>query len=154
MGVAVVGAALPSGCGHPSSDVGDGGGDMAFPTVYTVYERDGDGGLVTLKASEIAVNDFYFATGPGVNINICRDAMGLFAQDADCTHAQCLLELNLVMPPTWNCNCHGSKFDFVGNVLNPPAVKPLVHYQLTVNADGSLTFDLSKIVDPTTRAMG
>jgi nitrite reductase/ring-hydroxylating ferredoxin subunit len=156
VGGVVVCAALPSvGCSNsPSSGMPD----MAFPTIYTVYTID----PMThkqrpLMASEIPANNFFFATGPGVNINICRDSGGLFAQDADCTHAQCLLEFsndNTAVPPQWKCNCHGSLFDFNGNVLNPPAPKPLVHYQLTINSDQSITFDLSKIVDSSTRAMG
>jgi nitrite reductase/ring-hydroxylating ferredoxin subunit len=140
MGAAVVGAALPSvGCGGKM--------EMTGPHIFTT----------TFKAADIKMNDFAFATGPGVNVNICRDSGGLFAEDADCTHAQCLLEFdNTTNPnaPQWQCNCHGSKFDFVGNVLNPPAVKTLVHYKLTVNSDGSCTFDLAQIVDPSTRTMG
>jgi nitrite reductase/ring-hydroxylating ferredoxin subunit len=142
LGAAAVTSVIPGGCGGS-------GQNMQMNTVFTVPAN-------IQKAAGIMLNDFFFATGPGVNVNICRDSGGLFAQDADCTHAQCLLQFETDNPqmPQWTCNCHGSKFDFVGTVLNPPAPKPLVHYQLVVNMDGSMTFDLSKIVDPSTRTMG
>ena len=127
------------GCGHPAATGTE-------PHIFTTL----------FKTTDVKMNDFQLATGPGVNVNICRDSNGLFAQEADCSHAQCLLELasdNAAMPQ-WQCNCHGSKFDYNGNVINPPAPRALTHYSLTVNPDGSMTFDLAKTVDPSTRAQG
>ncbi|MBX6351112.1 MAG: Rieske 2Fe-2S domain-containing protein [Clostridia bacterium] len=47
---------------------------------------------------------------------------GLVAYDMHCTHLQC--------PYTWagtsfSCPCHGSAFDIHGNVIHPPAPRPL-----------------------------
>jgi glycine/D-amino acid oxidase-like deaminating enzyme/nitrite reductase/ring-hydroxylating ferredoxin subunit len=43
---------------------------------------------------------------------------------ANCTHQGCLLAFNND-EISWDCPCHGSKFDTDGNVLHGPAINPL-----------------------------
>jgi nitrite reductase/ring-hydroxylating ferredoxin subunit len=43
---------------------------------------------------------------------------------AQCTHAGCTIEPNPA-EEGWNCNCHGSAFDKLGQVTNGPAEDPL-----------------------------
>jgi glycine/D-amino acid oxidase-like deaminating enzyme/nitrite reductase/ring-hydroxylating ferredoxin subunit len=56
---------------------------------------------------------------------VYRDAQGeLHAVSLRCTHLGCLLRFNGA-ESSWDCPCHGSRFDVDGAVLEGPAVKPL-----------------------------
>ncbi|MGH3710043.1 MAG: ubiquinol-cytochrome c reductase iron-sulfur subunit, partial [Pseudonocardiaceae bacterium] len=47
-----------------------------------------------------------------------------------CTHLGCLLRFNGA-ERSWDCPCHGSRFDVDGAVLEGPALHPLPRPQLT-----------------------
>ncbi|MGL5750595.1 MAG: FAD-dependent oxidoreductase [Paraclostridium sp.] len=51
----------------------------------------------------------------------------LYIVDITCTHLGCELTFNSA-EKTWDCPCHASRFDYKGNVLEGPAVKPLNRY--------------------------
>jgi Rieske Fe-S protein len=54
-----------------------------------------------------------------------RDHEGnIHAVTSACTHWGCELRWNSA-ETTWDCPCHGSRFDIKGDVLHGPAVKPL-----------------------------
>jgi Rieske Fe-S protein len=56
---------------------------------------------------------------------VYRDADGgLHAVSIRCTHMGCLLRFNSA-ETSWDCPCHGSRFDVDGGVLEGPAVQPL-----------------------------
>ena len=56
---------------------------------------------------------------------VLRDeAGGLHAVSIRCTHLGCLLRFNGA-ERSWDCPCHGSRFDVDGAVLEGPAVEPL-----------------------------
>jgi glycine/D-amino acid oxidase-like deaminating enzyme/nitrite reductase/ring-hydroxylating ferredoxin subunit len=48
----------------------------------------------------------------------------LYAVSATCTHLGCKVSFNTA-ERTWDCPCHGSRFDIDGRVLEGPAVKDL-----------------------------
>jgi Rieske Fe-S protein len=54
-----------------------------------------------------------------------RDESGVLHElSATCTHMGCIVEWNPV-EKSWDCPCHGSRFNVEGDVLNGPAKVPL-----------------------------
>jgi glycine/D-amino acid oxidase-like deaminating enzyme/nitrite reductase/ring-hydroxylating ferredoxin subunit len=88
---------------------------------YTDYLKDeeapnleaiqpGDGAVVTIGKKRIAAY---------------RDDSGELHQcSAICTHLYCIVNWNSA-EKSWDCPCHGSRFDPFGKVLNGPAIAPL-----------------------------
>jgi len=75
-----------------------------------------DRGQATIVASE---------EGP---VGVYRDGTGqVHAVSAVCTHMDCLLKWN-DGETSWDCPCHGSRFDYDGTVLDTPAVEDLAAY--------------------------
>ncbi len=67
----------------------------------------GDGGIVRRGRTKLA---------------IYRDPAGqLHEKSAVCSHLGCIVHWNNV-EKTWDCPCHGSRFDNAGDVLNGPAI--------------------------------
>jgi len=86
------------------------------------------------------------------NVIIARDAGGLYAMSAVCTHAGCLLDDGAsTIAAGLSCPCHGSTFDGNGSVTRGPARDPLQHYAVTVGTDGSVVVDGSQAVSASTR---
>lgn len=54
----------------------------------------------------------------------CDDHGALHAVSATCTHMGCLVGWNKT-DRSWDCPCHGSRFDMDGKVLHGPATSPL-----------------------------
>jgi len=82
------------------------------------------------KRSDVVVGDL--ANGQGGVVRQGRQKLavyrdddgGLHAVSALCTHLQCVVEFNNA-ERTWDCPCHGSRFDHRGGVLQGPAAQPL-----------------------------
>lgn len=64
----------------------------------------------------------------GNSIGIYKDKDGkIFAVNPTCTHLGCLLTWNNI-DKTWDCPCHGSRFDYTGKNIYDPAFKNLECY--------------------------
>ena len=64
----------------------------------------------------------------GEKVGIYKDKNGkIFAVKPICTHLGCLLSWNDI-DKTWDCPCHGSRFNFDGKNLYDPAFKDLSCY--------------------------
>jgi Rieske Fe-S protein len=58
-------------------------------------------------------------------IAVYKDKTGaLHMRSAVCPHLYCIVDWNDT-EKTWDCPCHGSRFDRYGKVINGPAVSDL-----------------------------
>ena len=77
-----------------------------------------------------AVDEIPAGEGRIVNLNgeraaVYKDEGGaLVALSAVCTHLGCIVAWNTA-EKTWDCPCHGSRFDTTGKVVSGPAVRDL-----------------------------
>jgi Rieske Fe-S protein len=61
----------------------------------------------------------------GDNVAAYKDEQGqIHAVSAVCTHMGCLVGWNST-DKTWDCPCHGSRFELSGEVIHGPATRPL-----------------------------
>lgn len=61
----------------------------------------------------------------GSNVGVYKDINGkIYAVKPNCSHLGCLLSWNNT-DKTWDCPCHGSRFDYGGRNLYEPAIKDL-----------------------------
>lgn len=70
------------------------------------------------------------------NLFLVRDATGIYAMTAICTHQGCTVGLPAGTSIT--CPCHGSQYDLNGGNLIGPAALPLVHFAVTEATPGGL----------------
>jgi glycine/D-amino acid oxidase-like deaminating enzyme/nitrite reductase/ring-hydroxylating ferredoxin subunit len=83
--------------------------------------RPGEAG----SAAEIPAGEGRIVRSGTDRTGVYRDpAGGLHAVSVRCTHLGCLLRFNGA-ERSWDCPCHGSRFDVDGAVLEGPAVRPL-----------------------------
>jgi Rieske Fe-S protein len=76
--------------------------------------------IAAIKPGEGAV----VGRGSG-KIAVYRDDRGtLHQRSAVCTHLYCIVRWNET-EKTWDCPCHGSRFDPYGHVVNGPAITEL-----------------------------
>ena len=72
--------------------------------------KNGDGAILREGAKKIAAY---------------RDETGTLHEfSAVCPHLKCIVHWD-GCEKTWNCPCHGSRFDAIGRVLNGPAISDL-----------------------------
>jgi Rieske Fe-S protein len=89
--------------------------------LITGYLSPGEvSGVAALKPGEAAV----VRSGAGKTAAYRDDDGVLHAVSARCTHLGCIVGWNAA-EKSWDCPCHGSRFDVDGRVLQGPAVRAL-----------------------------
>lgn len=82
-------------------------------------------GAEATSLAEVAKGEGKIVELAGEKTAVYRDEQGLLhAVSPVCSHLGCLVGFNNA-EKTWDCPCHGSRFDKDGRVLNGPAVTPL-----------------------------
>ena len=75
----------------------------------------GCGGIVEIEGKKVGVYK--------------REDGKIFAIKPYCKHLGCLISWNN-LEKTWDCPCHGSRYDYMGNIITEPTVKNLEKYEL------------------------
>jgi nitrite reductase/ring-hydroxylating ferredoxin subunit len=124
-----VGGALGlGGCGAS----GDGDEPDAVPT----------GPIPAGNAADLPLGTLRFVSGRSVLI--ARDASGIYAMSAICTHAGCSIEQRgSIVGETIRCSCHGARFDRNGDPIMGPASTPLTHFRVDLEPNGQLIIQAS-----------
>jgi nitrite reductase/ring-hydroxylating ferredoxin subunit len=122
-------AVLPAACGAPAVPSGPiPAGNLATTPVGTLLVLSVDG------------------------VVLGRDAGGLYALSAICTHAGCIVVVESQSGAAdLFCPCHGSKFSSDGAVTMGPARDPLPHFEVDLAPDGSITIQPAIPVDAAAR---
>lgn len=91
--------------------------------------------LNKLKSTNMKFDEISYNSGSIIDVNnekvgIYKNEDGkIYAVKPICTHLGCLLSWNNV-DKTWDCPCHGSRFNYEGKNLYDPAFKDLEIYDL------------------------
>lgn len=84
---------------------------------YAIYDdiKLGEGGVVDINGKKVGIYK--------------RDDGKVFAVKPNCGHLGCLVSWNN-LEKTWDCPCHGSRYDYMGNIITEPTVNNLCRIDL------------------------
>jgi len=129
-----------------------GGSDGGSPDAAPLVDGTTGGVCPTTGAMDVgapskfvAGTPVYFSSG---NFWVVRDAGGLYALTARCTHEGVT---TIVRSGDFFCPRHGSLFSFTGAVLHGPATRPLGHLAMCMTAAGSVGVQTSVSADVNAR---
>ncbi|MFB9895532.1 FAD-dependent oxidoreductase [Planobispora takensis] len=114
---------------HPLREAGSALKMQASVAAHFVGDRFGAGSAD--EVTELAPGQGAVLKVDGQRCAVYRDDNGqLHAVSAVCTHLGCVVGFNDA-ERTWECPCHGSRFDVDGSILQGPATEPLDRLDLT-----------------------
>jgi len=144
----------PDGTQNMGSGSGSGSGTGVLPDAGVTP----DGGTTTgatcpaTGATDVGLASSFQMNVPkfnsGGNFFVVRDANGLYALTARCTHDGYTINAE---SSDFFCPVHGATFDFNGTVTRGPAYKPLVHYAMCTLAGGHVGVIKSQTVPASQR---
>jgi Rieske Fe-S protein len=87
------------------------------------------------------------------DLYLCRDANGVYALSASCTHSGCTVNVKSsgTTSAYFYCPCHGARFNFNGQQPTSPAFSPLQHYAVCIDGSGTAWVDYNTPVSASTR---
>ncbi|MFN4315527.1 MAG: FAD-dependent oxidoreductase [Chitinophagaceae bacterium] len=89
--------------------------------------------------STLAPGEGGIYSSSGKKLAVARSANGkLMAFESACRHQGCQVSWNMA-EQSWDCSCHGARYDFEGKVLNGPAVHSLKEVELEKDNTRSTT---------------
>jgi nitrite reductase/ring-hydroxylating ferredoxin subunit len=151
-------AAIAAGAGMLAVGLpacGSGGGETGtMPMPQPDLAPDPTGGCAPGLFNAGAVSAIPVGTAKlfsAAKLFVCRDAQGLYAMSAECTHEGATLRQsgNHIY-----CPRHGATFDLNGDNPTSPAFTSLDHYALCLDNGGEAMVDSSSVVSSTTRTSG
>ena len=80
--------------------------------------------ILPIKLSDIPVGQGKAVEIDGDHYVVYNDGQSIIVMENRCTHAGCLVNWNTASR-TWDCPCHGSRFNANGTVKKSPAGEPL-----------------------------
>lgn len=83
--------------------------------------------IPTEKVTELSSGHGGIVEHNGIKMGVYKNADGeIFTVSTRCPHLGCQLEWN---PDelSWDCPCHGSRFDYLGKLIDNPATEDLLH---------------------------
>jgi nitrite reductase/ring-hydroxylating ferredoxin subunit len=126
-----VGVAAIAACG--------GGGGSTVDAPLPPSDGETNGTCTTTGATDVGApstfmtgQPVYFSQG---NFFVVRDAGGLYALTARCTHQGGTVR---VSGTQFRCPLHGATYNFDGEVTGPPAPLPLKHLAMCMTASGNV----------------
>jgi len=137
-GLALVGTALPA-CGGGGG--GGGGGNVICSAAATT---------APVRPEDLAVGTAVKVDLVAERVFLCRDANGIYAVDAKCTHLGSDVDF-VSAQAGFKCPLHFATYDFNGEKPTLPAPSALTHYAVCKTDSGTLLVDLAQIVEPSTR---
>jgi cytochrome b6-f complex iron-sulfur subunit len=95
------------------------------------------------RANRFPVNTFTYLADR--KLFLYRDHQGIRAVSAICTHLGCVIERG---DDGFQCPCHGSVYNDLGEVISGAAPKNLPWFRLQKDVDGQILVDMGRPVSP------
>jgi Rieske Fe-S protein len=101
---------------------------------------------IATGAETLAVNQAKHFYNSGIreqSFFVVRDSRGFYALNDDCPHNHCRAAFNATAL-TFDCPCHGSRFNLDGTLRNGPAATPLNVFPMKRLTNGQLEVDICR----------